>query len=120
MHCNSSHSYLSLIAWHSGSSHLIHSRRIFVFHLRESVGINSSEADSQGLTSYQDSPFKIWANCLRGKYFWLDVDNEAVPTVLNTGSSRESELQDSLWEIALIAAQNHFVLKARYIPGIIN
>ena len=63
---------------------------------------------------------KIWASELRGKYFWIQVDNEAVATVLNTGSSREPELQNALQEIALIAATNQFVLKARYIPGVDN
>ena len=32
---------------------------------------------------------KIGAHLLTGKYFWVHVDNEAVATVLNTGSSRE-------------------------------
>ena len=63
---------------------------------------------------------KIWKRDLTGKYFWIQVDNEAVATVLNTGSSRDPELQNSLREIALIAAQNQFVLKARYIPGVQN
>ena len=48
------------------------------------------------------------------------MDNEAVASVLNTGSSREPELQNSLREIALIAAHNDFVIKARYIPGVTN
>ena len=63
---------------------------------------------------------KIWKHQLRGKYFWIQVDNEAVAMVLNSGSSREPELQNALREIALIAAQNQFVLKARFIPGIQN
>ena len=42
------------------------------------------------------------------------------PTVLNTGSSRDTELQNSLREIALIAAENQFVVKARHISGISN
>ena len=63
---------------------------------------------------------KIWAHRLRGKYFWIHVDNEAVASVLNTGASREPELQKVLREIALIAAQHEFVLKARHIPGIQN
>ena len=63
---------------------------------------------------------KLWGPKLRGKYFWIHVDNEAVATVLNTGSSRETELQNSLREIALIAARNQFVIKARHISGISN
>ena len=63
---------------------------------------------------------KIWANSLKGKYFWIHVDNEAVASILNTGASRHIELQDTLREIALIAAVNQFVIKARHIAGISN
>ena len=63
---------------------------------------------------------KVWGAQLKGKYFWVHVDNEAVATVLNTGSSREPELQNALREIVLLAAKNQFVIKARYIPGVTN
>ena len=63
---------------------------------------------------------RIWAEQLAGKYFWIHVDNEAVATVLNTGSSREPKLQNTLREIALIAARHEFTIKARYIPGVTN
>ena len=63
---------------------------------------------------------KIWAKQLAGKYFWIHVDNEAGATVLNTGACREPELQNSLREIALIAAQNQFVIKARHISEVSN
>ena len=63
---------------------------------------------------------KLWAPQFTGKYFWVLVDNEAVASVLNTGSAREPELQNSLREIALIAAQHQFVLRARHISGISN
>ena len=63
---------------------------------------------------------KIWGPQLRGKYFWIHVDNEAVASVLNTGRSRDQELQNALWEIALIAARNQFVIKARHTPGVEN
>ena len=63
---------------------------------------------------------KLWQKQLRGKYFWIHVDNEAVASVLNTGKSREPELQNALREITLIAAQNEFVIKARFIPGVTN
>ena len=63
---------------------------------------------------------KIWGQHLKGKYFWVHVDNEAVAAVINSGSSREPELQNALREIALIAATNQFVLKARFIPGVTN
>ena len=63
---------------------------------------------------------KIWAPQLRGKYFWIHVDNEAVASVLNTGRVREQELQNTLREIALITAENQFILKARHIAGVDN
>ena len=63
---------------------------------------------------------KIWANRVRGMYFWIHVDNEAVATVLNTGSSWDVELQNALREIALVVATHQFVIKARYIPGVEN
>ena len=63
---------------------------------------------------------KIWAKQLSGKYFWVHVDNEAVASVLNTGASRNTELQDALREIASIAAKHEFVIKARHIPGVEN
>ena len=66
------------------------------------------------------SPLKIWGEDLRGRYFWIHVDNEAVATVLNTGASRDTYLQDVLREIALIAAKYQFVIKAKHIAGISN
>ena len=63
---------------------------------------------------------KLWTHQLKGKYFWVHVDNEAVASVLNTGRSRDMELQNTLGEIALIAATNQFVIKAKHIPGVTN
>ena len=63
---------------------------------------------------------KVWAHRWAGSYFWIHVDNEAVASVLNTGASRETALQDVLREIALIAAKNQFVIKAKHISGISN
>ena len=50
----------------------------------------------------------------------VHVDNEAVAMVINTGASRDTELQKALREIALIAAKHQFVIKARHISGISN
>ena len=63
---------------------------------------------------------KIWGKHLGGCYFWIHVDNEAVAAVLNSGASREESLQNVLREIALIAAQYQFIIKARHISGISN
>ena len=55
------------------------------------------------------------------RQIFLDhVDNEAVASILNTGASRETELQNTLREIGLIAAENQFVIKARHIAGVSN
>ena len=35
---------------------------------------------------------KIWVADLKGKYFWIHVDNEAVAAVLNMDRFREPEL----------------------------
>ena len=61
-----------------------------------------------------------WKGKFRGQYFWIHVDNEAVATVLNTGASRNTELQDLLREIAYIAATNEFIIKAKHISGVSN
>ena len=53
-------------------------------------------------------------------YFWIHVDNEAVASVLNIGSCRDTKLQDVLREIALLAAKHQFVIKAKHISGISN
>ena len=63
---------------------------------------------------------KIWASKLQGKYFWIHIDNETVASVLNTGASKNPQLQDSLREIGVIAARAEFVIKARHIPGVEN
>ena len=63
---------------------------------------------------------KVWGPSLTGLYFWIHVDNEAVATILNTGASRDQALQDVLREIALLAAQFQFIIKARHILGITN
>ena len=63
---------------------------------------------------------KLWAKQLKGLYFWIHVDNEAVASVLNTGKGRDTELQNALREITFIAATNEFVIKARHIPGVTN
>ena len=60
---------------------------------------------------------KIWAKKLQGQYFWVHVDNEAVATVINSGAARDPNLQDGLREIAMIAAHNQFIIKAKHISG---
>ena len=63
---------------------------------------------------------KLWAQKFIGKYFWVQVDNEAVAPLLYTGRSRDIELQNALREIALTAAEHQFVIKAQHILGVDN
>ena len=58
---------------------------------------------------------KLWGHELKGSYFWIHMDNEAVASVLNSGAAREVKLQDVLREIALMAAKHQFVIKAKHI-----
>ena len=63
---------------------------------------------------------RIWGEKFKGTYFWILVDNEAVATILNTGASRDPELQDILREIIHIAATHQFVIKGKHIRGVTN
>ena len=63
---------------------------------------------------------KIWAGRLEKLYFWVQVDNEAVATVINSGGARDPVLQDALREIALLAAKYQFMIKAKHISGVSN
>ena len=63
---------------------------------------------------------KIWAKKVAGQYFWIHVDNEAVAIILNSGASRDETLQDALREVAMIAAENQFIIKAKHISGVSN
>ena len=64
---------------------------------------------------------KVWGGTkLKGQYFWVHVDNEAVATVLNSGAARDPSLQEALREITLLAARHQFIIKARHISGISN
>ena len=63
---------------------------------------------------------KVWGKNFQGQYFWVHVDNEAVATILNTGASRDPDLQSVLREIVLVAARHQFVIKAKFIPGVTN
>ena len=63
---------------------------------------------------------RLWSKKFKGYYFWIHVDNEAVATILNTGASKQEEMQSLLREIAYIAAQNQFVIKAKHIMGVTN
>ena len=63
---------------------------------------------------------RTWKEQITGKYFWILVDNEAVATILNTGASRDTFLQNALREIMMLAAHNNFMIKAKHIRGVDN
>ena len=63
---------------------------------------------------------RVWATQLRGLYFWVHVDNEAVATIINTGASRDEFLQKALREMLMIAATNEFMIKSVHIRGVDN
>ena len=58
---------------------------------------------------------RVWADKFRGRYFWVEVDNQAVMAVLNSGAAHNETLQILLREIAYIAATHQFIIKAKYI-----
>ena len=62
----------------------------------------------------------VWKDTLQGQYFWIHVDNEAVAHVINSGAARDEFLQDALREIAFIAAEHQFMIKAKHIRGLDN
>ena len=66
------------------------------------------------------SESRVWAQQLERKYFWINVDNEAVATVINTGAARDTALQDALREIAMLGARHQFIIKAKHISGVSN
>ena len=61
-----------------------------------------------------------FAKELQGKYFRINVDNEAVAHIINSGAGKDSFLQDALREIAMIAASHQFIVKAKHIMGVDN
>ena len=48
------------------------------------------------------------------------MDNQVVASVINTGASRDPQLQEALRELAMVAATHQFVVKAKHIPGVDN
>ena len=58
---------------------------------------------------------KLWGCMFAGTYFWVETDNQAIMSVLNTGASRDVFLQNALRELTMHAAIHQFVIKAKYI-----
>ena len=59
---------------------------------------------------------KVWGHMLGGLRFTILCDNQAVVSVLNTGRSRDSTLQQGMREVAWLAATHKFELCVSYIP----
>jgi len=60
---------------------------------------------------------KMWALYFRGKRIRIMCDNKTSVTVINTGKSRNSFLQNCLRELCLIAAIHEFEVRAVHLAG---
>ena len=63
---------------------------------------------------------KLWGGTWRSKRILVYCDNEASVTVLNSGKTKDSFLQDCVREICFLAASHEFEIKAVHRPGIQN
>jgi hypothetical protein len=59
----------------------------------------------------------IWALYFRGNRIRIVCDNKTSVTVINTGKSRNSFLQNCLRELCFIAAMREFEVRAVYLAG---
>ena len=60
---------------------------------------------------------KMWALYFKGKRIRIMCDNKTLVTVINTGKSRNSFLQNCLWELCFIAAIHEFEMLAVHLAG---
>ena len=60
---------------------------------------------------------KMWARYIRGKIIRIMCDNKTSVTVINTGKSRNSFLQNCLKELCFIAAIHEFEVCAVHLAG---
>lgn len=63
---------------------------------------------------------KLWKNKFRGKRILVQCDNKTSVDVLNSGRARSSFFNSCLREVAFVAAQWDFEIKAVHIPGVSN
>ena len=60
---------------------------------------------------------RVWCTQLRGYRFVMICDNKAVVDVVNSGYTRDVELQNLLRELTLIASTSNFEVILRYVPS---
>lgn len=59
----------------------------------------------------------IWGKKLKGKTFLIFCDNEASVTVINSGSTKDSFMQNCLRELCFVKATHEFEVRAKHIAG---
>ena len=62
----------------------------------------------------------IWGHAWRGKLILCHCDNEAVVTIINSGTSKEPEAMALLRCLFFIAARNNLLITAAHLPGSLN
>ena len=60
---------------------------------------------------------KLWGYCLKGKLLMIHCDNMVTVSVINSGRTRSSMLQDCLREVVYWTAKFECHLRAIHIPG---
>jgi hypothetical protein len=59
----------------------------------------------------------IWGKKLKGKTFLIFCDNEASVTVINSGSTKDSLMQNCLRNLCFVEATHEFEVRAKLIAG---
>ena len=60
---------------------------------------------------------QIWGKKLKGKTLLIFCDNEASVTVINSGSTKDSFMQNCLRELCFVEATHEFEVRAKHIAG---
>ena len=79
---------------------------------------------SYGITTKELLPIvfaaAIWGHAWTGKSILCHCDNEAVVTIINSGTSKEPEAMALLRCLFFIAARNNLLITAAHLPGSLN
>jgi hypothetical protein len=59
----------------------------------------------------------IWGKKLKGKTLLIFCDNEASVTVINSGSTKDSLMQNCLRDLCFVEATHEFEVRAKLIAG---
>jgi hypothetical protein len=60
---------------------------------------------------------QIWGKKLKGKKLFIFCDNEDSVTVVNSGSTKDSFMQNCLRELCFVKATHEFEVRAKHIAG---